>query len=355
MTEARGPQATGDPGGKPEEGVSLLWFAAVLLRERRVILVCAAVGIVVSVAIALLRQRTYTTNFSFLPQAAQDQSRAGLASLAGQFGLNLGSLGGAPPPPQLYADLLLTREVLGPIARDSFPVDADGAMRVPLAAFLKVGAGAPQVVADKTLRALRRNVIATSVATSTTGMVTVNVRTTSRYVSLAIGQRLLDGLNHFNVVTRQSQAREERRFTEARLADARASLRAAEDDLQHFLQTNRESESPELLFRKDRLQREVTLRQALVTSLAQRYEENRIQEVRDTPVITVIDAPALAARPDARLAVLIVILGTAAAVFVGVLIVTIRDAWARESTSGRSPGLALLASEWKRIHGAAAS
>jgi len=312
------------------------------------------VGIALSLAIALLRRTTYTTTFSFLPQATQDQSRAGLASLAGQFGISLGAVSGAEQSSQLYADLLMTRGVLGPIAVDSFSVSTDSAARVPLAEFLRVGSGTPPVVADKTLRALRKRVITTSVATSTTGIVTVKVSTPSGYVSLAIAQRLLTGLTQFNLNTRQSQARAERRFTEGRLEDARTSLRGAEDDLQRFLQTNRQSESPALAFQRDRLQREVALRQQIVTALAQQYEENRIREVRDTPVITVIEAPTLAARPDARLRALILVLGTAAAFFVGVLTVLVRETWIRERTSGRDPALAGLVNEWKRIRDVAA-
>jgi uncharacterized protein involved in exopolysaccharide biosynthesis len=125
--------------------------------------------------------------------------------------------------------------------------------------------------------------------------------------------------------------------------------------MQHFLQTNRMTESPELTFQRDRLQREVTLRQQLVTGLAQRYEENRIQEVRDTPVITIIESPVLAARPDPRLRLLIVLLGTAAGVLTGILAVLVREWWVLEGTRRSDPGLALLASEWRRIRRAAAS
>lgn len=356
MTQARDPQTPRDVGDVAKQSVSMFWFAALLLRERRLILMYSAVGIVVSVAIALLRQTTYTTSFTFLPQATQDRSRAGLVSLAGQFGINLGPLGGAQAPSQLYADLLETREVLGPIAKDSFPVDGSSGTLVPLATFLKIGTGTARVVNHKTVHALRKNVISTSVAIRTTGMVTVKVRTKSRYVSLAIAERLLDGLNHFNLRTRQSQAREERRFTEARLADARTSLQGAEDTLQRFLENNRQfNASAALKFQLDRLQREVQLQQQVVTSLAVQYEENRIREVRDTPVITVMEAPIIAALPDARLRALILILGTAAAFCVSLLIVIVREAWTRESTKGRDPALALLIREWKRLRGVADS
>jgi uncharacterized protein involved in exopolysaccharide biosynthesis len=287
MTEPGIRPPSSEPGIAKDESVSLLWMLAVLVRERRLILVFTAAGIILGLALALVRPKTYTTTFSFLPQSTSDPTRAGLAGLAGQFGISLGALGGEAQSPQLYADLLVTRAVLGPIATDSFPVGPDSATKVPLASFLHVGDDAPPVVVEKTLRALRKEVVTTTVATRTTGMVTVQVRTKSPYVSLKIADRLLEGLNYFNLITRQSQAREERRFTEGRLEAARASLRAAEDALQRFLQTNRQfAESPALTFQRDRLQREVLLQQQVVISLAQQYEENRIREVRDTPVIS---------------------------------------------------------------------
>ena len=355
MAEESAPAPAGLAPGADDE-VSLIWMAAVLLRSRRLIATITTVGIALALVIVVLRPKTYTTIFSFLPQTTQDPSRAGLSSLAGQFGITLGSLGGAQESPQLYADLLTTREVLGPIAADSFPVDANSGARTPLAEFLSIPAGQPQVVAEQTLRKLRKDVIATSVAQRTTGMVTVSVRTKSRYVSLAIAQRLLEGLNHFNLITRQSQAREERRFTEQRLSDARASLRAAEDALQQFLQNNRNfNEAAALRFQQDRLQREVQLQQQVVSSLAQQYEENRIREVRDTPVITVIESPILAAMPDARLRVLIIFLGAIGGFAFALLAVLARESWRRERMVGRDPALPFLANEWKRLRGVAAS
>jgi len=335
--------------------MSLLWMLAVLVRDRRVILSCMVAGFLLGLAIALLRPKSYTTTFSFVPQTSPDANRSGLAGLAQQFGIPLSALGAVTQQPQLYADLLVTRTVLEPIAMDSFAVGAESARRVPLAEFLDVGDDEPAVMIEETLLALRKDVIATTLATRT-GMVTARVRTQSPYVSLQIAERLLGGLNTFNLMTRQSQAREERRFTEGRLAAARVSLRAAEDTLQRFLQVNREfAESPALVFQRDRLQRDVQLQQQVVTSLAQQYEENRIREVRDTPVITIIETPSLAARPDQRLRALILLLGTVAGFALGVLIVIARDALASDRAIGRDPALALLSNEWKRIRGVAAS
>jgi uncharacterized protein involved in exopolysaccharide biosynthesis len=329
------------------EGVSLYWVLAMLLRRRRLILAMAALGGLAGLLVASLRPATYTSSFSFLPQSSQDPRSAGLASIAGQFGISLGALGATSTPPQLYADLIVTREVLGPIAQSS--VSSSDKRRVPLAAFLKVPAGPPALVLDNTIRTLRKRVVAATVASRTTGMVTVTARTRDPAVSFELAQRLLEGLNRFNLVTRQSQAHAERVFTEARYEAARASLRVAEDALQQFLQGNRQYEnSPQLTFQRERLQRDVTLKQQLVTTLVQQYEDARIREVRDTPVITLIERAAMPVRADPRLRGLLLVVGASVGLALGCLFAVLSGSGDRQA---QDPAKELLAAEWSRARG----
>jgi hypothetical protein len=58
--------------------------------------------------------------------------------------------------------------------------------------------------------------------------------------------------------------------------------------------------SPDLLFEQGRLQRQVAIRQEVYTSLLGAWEQNRIEALRDTPLLTVVDAPADSARPEPR-------------------------------------------------------
>ena len=57
---------------------------------------------------------------------------------------------------------------------------------------------------------------------------------------------------------------------------------------------------PELNFQQERLQRQVQLQQQLYTTLSQSFEQAKIEEVRDTPVITVVEPPEAPVRPDPR-------------------------------------------------------
>jgi uncharacterized protein involved in exopolysaccharide biosynthesis len=123
-----------------------------------------------------------------------------------------------------------------------------------------------------------------------TGVVSVSVETRYRDLSAAIANLYIDLVNRFNLETRQSNARERRRFVEGQIEAAGQELRAAEEQLEDFLERNRQFQgSPELSFQYERLQRQVAIEQEVFTTLRRSYEEARIQEVNDTPVITVID------------------------------------------------------------------
>lgn len=329
---------------------SMLWLVAVIVRERRTVLSLTGVGLVIALAVALLRPPTYSTNFSFVPQGGQDAGRSGLASLAGQFGVSLGAMGGQGQSPQFYADLLETREILHPIAADSFAADGSRAP-IPLVRLLGRGDAPTGDQVDEAVRVLREKVIKASVAPLATGVVDVTVRTESPQLSLAIADRLVGALNQFNLVTRQTQAAAERRFVEGRLLASRVALRRAEDALERFLQLNRIATSPDLVLEGGRLESEVGVQRQLVTGLVQQYEEARIREVRDTPILTIIERPALAARSDPQHRGITLVAGGFSALLLAVCITLIKDAIDRRRQTGSDPAVALLAAEWRRLRG----
>ncbi|MDQ6717538.1 MAG: hypothetical protein M3Z17_04205, partial [Gemmatimonadota bacterium] len=131
-------------------------------------------------------------------------------------------------------------------------------------------------------------------------------------------------INTFYLDSRIEQAVTERRFTAARLAEVQADLRAAENRLLDFLQSNRDYlNSAQLTFQHTRLTREVDMRQQVYTALAQANEQARIEELRDTPTITILEHPQLPVLPDpqtsARKIVFSAMLGAGLAFLLGLL------------------------------------
>ena len=312
--------------------LSLFALGTSLLRNRWRIARWMLLGGAVAALLVFLKPPLYLASASFVPQGTNDIRSSGLASLAGQFGVAMPT-GTQSQSPDFYAKLLKSRVLLGQIARDTFVVQEKGNQRIPFVDLYEIQAG-PQKLREELGVKLLMDMVSSSVA-RTTGVVEVSVATRWPSVSLAITTALVDGVNDYNQRTRQGQAAAERKFVEGRLATAGAELRAAEDRLEGFLRTNRQyASSPELTFQRDRLQRDVTLQQQVFTSLTQSYEEVRIREVRDTPVITVIEAPSVPALPESRGRLKSVLLGLLLGGFLGAFAVFISQTIARRREQG---------------------
>jgi uncharacterized protein involved in exopolysaccharide biosynthesis len=116
---------------------------------------------------------------------------------------------------------------------------------------------------------------------------------------------------------------------------ASGELRVAEDRLESFLRNNRQfGGSPELTFQRERLQRDVALQQQVFTSLTQSLEEVRIREVRDTPLITVVEAPVLPTQPEPRWRVQGILLGAVVGALIGALLAFLGEAMSRRRQDG---------------------
>ena len=314
---------------EPTGEVSLLGIGALLLRQRRAIALCVVLGGVLGVAVGLLRERTYTATAAFLP-GSEKEGLSRLQGLAAQLNFTQFMGSGGEASPDFYVALITSREVLGAIADSG--VQAGGRRAYP-ADFLEVTAPRPDARRERTVDRLRRKVGAH--VDAKTGLVHFSVQLRSSALAGATAQRLLELLNEFNLRTRQSQARAERVFVEHRLREVSQELRQAEDQLQSFLQRNRETRnSPALLFQQERLQRAVMLRQQMATTLAEAYEQSRIDEVRDTPVISVIEPPLIPAEPDRRRLIVRGIVGVLLGGLVGLVAALVREFAGRRRAEG---------------------
>jgi uncharacterized protein involved in exopolysaccharide biosynthesis len=309
----------------PDDEISLWEVLAVLLRRRGWIMGAVILGAALAVAVAFLRTPTYTTAASFRPQGSE-ASASELLALASQFGVNVGG-STEEASPAFYAELLVSREILHRVA--SVPYAVDRGPPTPLADLFEVEQETDALRLEKTIERLRDRVVSVSTGRET-GIVTVEIETEWPGLSRSIAQRLLDEIARFNLETRQSQATAERAFIEARMDKAEAELRNAESELEDFLQSNRQFEnSPELMFRHERLQRAVSLRQQVFTTLVQSFEQASISEVRDTPVITILQSPFLPPGPDERRLVLALALGVVLGGMFGVVMAFVVDAFRR--------------------------
>lgn len=296
---------------------TLLALGAVLLRWRRTIVVLGFLGAVLGAVVGLRQQRVYVSSATFVPQESGDAS--GLSQAVAQLGLHAPTNANSWGPP-VYVELLRSRPILERLAHDTLPVAEMGGKRVPVMDLLGVSDPVPARRLQLAVESLRGKIEANEQRALNAVKVTVTTRWPS--VSLGLAQQLVSGMNQFNIETRKSQAAAERQFAEAQAADAEQKLRQAEDRMQSFLQQNRGPSlgSPELAFERDRLQREVLLRQQSYTTLLMSAQDARLREVRDTPLITILEEPRLPLVPESRKVAIRTLLGGLGGAAVAILI-----------------------------------
>lgn len=287
--------------GRPSDGSdgaasNPLWvFGAILLRHRLLLLgLPLALALVVGL-FTMLAPRKYKAAASFIPQEPS-ATPSSVGQLAAQFGLATPRT--ATGSPQFYADLLGTKELLRQVALTDYTSPGHNGN---LITYYKNQNEPRNEAVLKTIRKLQE---AKSVeANRITGVVRLEVVTQDPQLSAQIVRRMLGLLNDYNLSRRQSQARAEREFVEGRLREAQTDLTRAEKALADFHAANRIVSSPYLQAREEQLQRQVVLRQELFTTLSANFEAARIDEVRSTPVVTVIEPPEGFVEPVRRYAI----------------------------------------------------
>ena len=276
--------------GAPTTVVALL---SVLLRYRALIVVLAILSGFYSWYQNYTSPVYWTTSASFMPQGARGQSQ--LSGIAQQFGLGGGDAGQSSA---FYMDLIESRSLLAAVANHDYTLRTDsGVLTGTIDKIYGIRTGNPAVRKVRMVDAVKGQVEKNS--NLRTGVITIKVHSRWPDMAVQIARNILDEVNRFNLNRRQAQAGAERGFVEKRLSEAQMELRQAEENLQSFLTENREfRSSPGLQLEFDRLNRTVSMRQQLYNGLAQSYEQAKIEEVRDLPVITVVEPPETPIAPD---------------------------------------------------------
>lgn len=312
-----------DPSrGDPAE-VSLVALLNVLLRRRRVAFGTPLLLMTVAAALSiLLRPDEFaaTSRFSLQGTPSSSAAAARLSGIAEQFGFVVGpAQGGASPA--FYAELLRSRELLREAAETRYRfagTEPGDTIEGTILELYDLDGDTPEARLRAAIARLMEDVsVSIDVAS---GLLTLETVAPWPELAVALNRRLLELIDDFNRRKQQSQARAEREFVEARLADAQRELEEAEGRLSDFLSRNRRIDgSPELNFEMLSLERRVEVKQQIYVSLARSYEMARIAEVRESAVITVVEPPEGSATPVGSGLVLNVAIALVFGGFIGVL------------------------------------
>lgn len=345
--------------GPADDEISLLDLALVLAQNRALIAAVAAVCVVLGLLLAVVQEATYTSSAT-LVREAQAEAPGGLSgslSMLRGFGINLGSASTGLTP-EAYPDIVRSREVRLAVVRDTFYIDALG-REATFIAYVNAPGGVLSTVAQYTiglpgllLSALRDTPDAVAARTTApgrlseeedeaievlsdlisvsedldTGLMRIGATTEEPLLSAELTRHLIDHLAERVRAVRTEKARQNLAFIEARFGDAAEELRRAEEALARFNDQNQSITSARLRTEQDRLQRQVSFKAQLYEDLQAQLTQAQIDLQRSEPVLTVLEAPMVPARPSGPRRALTVALSLLFGLVLGVGIAFLRAA-----------------------------
>ena len=299
--------------------IDVVDFLANLWTKRRLVLAIVGVATALAIVISALMSNYYKSTATLLPETERSKLSAlgNLSDLASLAGINPGEVSLV----KLYPRIIVSEAVLKNVLSSKYYSEKFNDS-VTLVRFWGLEQKTPELTYERALAVLRDQLdVAMDVKTS---IVSISIETRDARVSADIVNKVASELDKFIRTKRTTNATEQRKWIEARLQEVKKDLENAENGLRDFREKNRRVlDSPELLLEQERMVREVQINSALYTELKKQYELIKIEEIKNIPIITVMDAgrpAALKERPKRGILVITVFMlsfiGAAAYVFV---------------------------------------
>ncbi len=267
-----------------------LWlFRKKITKVILVITVCVAIG-------SFIWPKTYIAHTTILPDIDFLNgigNLGGFKDLAAAIGLNPSQA--VTSPSQLYPDILESEILLRRVVYHKFKTEKYDTL-VNLIQYWRFDDKDENLNFEECAKYLRESILDITVDKKTL-IISLDVSTHEPQFSADLANELVAELDFFQRNFRRTNAGDQRKFLEQRLVEIQSVLSKAEENLKDFAEKNRRiDQSPELLLQQGRLQRDVDLNSTLFIELKKQYELAKLDEIKNTPVVQILDP----ARPPAK-------------------------------------------------------
>ncbi len=304
------PQVSPDYPGRKEDSVveskPIDWsevFSVIWQSKRSIGYVVGGVTLL-ALVISLILPGSYKSTTILLPDTERGKMAAfgGLSDLASLAGVNTGEVSLA----KLYPTIINSEAVLKNVIYAEYQTKAF-VEQVDLIKCWGIEGKTPEGKYEAALGALRGQIGVT--IDVKTNVVTISIETGEPQLSADVVNNVTAALDNFIRTKKNTSAGEQRRFIEGRLVEVKSDLEKAENALKDFREKNRQiSGSPQLLLEQERLIRDVQINTTIYTELKKQYEIVKIEEIKNIPIINVMDPARAAAnreKPQRRKIVLV--------------------------------------------------
>lgn len=289
-------------------------IAGLLWREKLTIAKVFGVALVLAVIVSFILPKYYESTAILLPASSTTPalSSGTISSLASLAGINIGSSN----PEEMYPDIVMSEAILHDVVLTEFPIDSTGAT-MNLIEYWKIDNDTPEENYEEALDDLRNELSAA--VDKDTYIVTLKLMTKYPLFTANVLNAIVNQLDLFLRTKNKTTASEQRKWIESRLKEVEVDLAKSEDSLKVFREKNRRVEdSPKLMLEQDRLVRDTEINSTLYLELKKQLELTKIEEIKNVPIVNVMDEARPAAEKSRPKRMVIAVLGAFAGLFLGI-------------------------------------
>ena len=314
------PQQTAPPYYYEEDTISLSDILLVLAKQLKLLIITPLVfGVITAFYVLFMVGPTYVSSAKIMSSGG-GSSTSQLQGLAAQFGVAVPS-GGGENAQWVYPELIKSRTLARALLDRKFDTNEYGPEK-SLLQILTYGDEEPEVGPDTLMKfGIESYLGMINVEQDKQQIYTVTVSTFEPQFAADLCAALIEELDKHQRAYKTEKVKETRLFIEGRIVDVQKELEEAEEALKDFVDRNRQIQgSPALLLEQQRLTREASVLTGVFTTLKQQLEMTKIDEVKESTLVQVLDppeAPLYRDKPKRKLSVLLsLILGFGFAVVV---------------------------------------
>jgi len=287
-------QNSQDPSQFPfeEEAISIVDILIILMRHIKLIIIIPIIFCIYTIVnVLFFSTPIYQSTATFMSSMAggSTQSLMGAKGLASQFGFSFPTRESGPN--WSYIEVIKSRTMAKSLLQHRFDTDKYGPQKT-LLQILTSGNEEPLRGIDTLIKHSIDAIQGMITITSIGSMYELKTSAFEPQLASDIGNAVMEKLDRHLRDYNSRKIAETRQFIEKTLIDTKIELEASEEALKVFRERNRSIlESPQLLLEQERLSRDLSVLTAVFTTLKQQLETAKIDEVKESDYVVILDPP----------------------------------------------------------------
>ena len=293
-----------------EDRITFTDFLLLLSQEMKIIVLIPMIFCVITTFnVLFFVEPVYESTSKIISSTGVTSNQSQAVGLAAQFGLSINT-GGGSEPERVYAEILKSRTLARVMLKRKFNTKKYGSQKTLMQILTNPKDQDSENSGKNESLAIKAFIEMINISQDLkTGVYSLKISTFEPELASQVNTVLLEEFDKNQRKFKKDKSSETRQFIEERINDTKEELEFAEESLKNFTDRNRRIQnSPSLLLEQQRLSREVSVLTGVFTTLKQQLETAKIEEVKDSNPIIILDPPEIPlirSKPKRKLAVII--------------------------------------------------